>query len=63
MWAFARNLHEEGIKVPILVMTAAQNARRWAEEIGANAYIPKPFDLDELLDAVNKFVEPPPTID
>jgi len=62
-WAFARTLHEEGIKIPILVMTAAQNARRWAEEIGANAYIPKPFDLDELLSAVNKFVEPQPTND
>jgi two-component system, chemotaxis family, chemotaxis protein CheY len=62
-WAFARTLQEEGIKIPILVMTAAQNARRWAEEIGANAYIPKPFDLDELLNAVNKFIEPPPTND
>jgi two-component system chemotaxis response regulator CheY len=62
-WAFARVLHEEGIEVPILVMTAAQNARRWAEEIGASAYIPKPFDLDELLNAVNKFVEPRETSD
>lgn len=62
-WAFARTLQEEGIKVPILVMTAAQNARRWAEEIGANAYIPKPFDLDELLDAVNKFLQPEQTND
>lgn len=62
-WAFARTLQEERIKIPILVMTAAQNARRWAEEIGANAYIPKPFDLDELLNAVNKFIEPPATND
>ncbi|HEX5415492.1 MAG TPA: response regulator [Chloroflexota bacterium] len=62
-WVFARTLQEEGIQVPILVMTAAQNARRWAEEIGANAYIPKPFDLDELLRAVNQFVKPELTND
>lgn len=62
-WAFARTLQEEGIQVPILVMTAAQNARRWAEEIGASAYIPKPFDLDELLNAVNNFEEPGQTSD
>jgi DNA-binding response OmpR family regulator len=30
-------------------MTAAQNARRWAEEIGADGYVAKPFDLDDLL--------------
>lgn len=52
-WGFARQLRQEGIRIPILVMTAAQNARRWAEEINADAYIPKPFDLDELLSAVS----------
>lgn|GEM_PF-1689938 len=55
-WAFARILKAEGVYVPILVMTAAQNARRWAEEIGADAFIPKPFDLEELLRAVNTFM-------
>jgi CheY-like chemotaxis protein len=53
-WGFARALRERGIKIPILVMTAAQNARNWAEEIGANAYLPKPFDLMELLTAVER---------
>lgn len=52
-WGFARNLRLEGIHLPILVMTAAQNAQRWAEEIEADAYIPKPFDLDDLLSAVS----------
>ena len=51
-WGFARELRQRGIKLPILVMTAAQNARRWAEEIGADGFVPKPFDLNELLDKV-----------
>ena len=55
-WVFARTLRKEGVSVPILVMTAAQNARRWAEEIGADAFIAKPFDLEELLRAVNSFM-------
>jgi two-component system, chemotaxis family, chemotaxis protein CheY len=48
-WGFARELRERGIKLPILVMTAAQNARTWAEEIGADGFVAKPFDLDDLL--------------
>ena len=53
-WGFARALQERGLKLPILVMTAAQNARRWAEEIGADGHIAKPFDLPDLLDAVER---------
>lgn len=51
-WGFARVLKERGIKLPILVMTAAQDARGWAQEIGAAGFIAKPFDLTDLLSAV-----------
>ncbi len=51
-WGFARALRERQIKLQILVMTAAQDARRWADEIGAQGYLPKPFDLPDLLDKV-----------
>ena len=51
-WGFARTLKERGISLPILVMTAAQDARAWAQEIGAAGYVPKPFDLTDLLSAV-----------
>ena len=54
-WAVARALRESGSKVPIVVMTAAENAKRWAEEIDAAGHLAKPFDLDELLDCVKKF--------
>lgn len=58
-WGFARRLRERGISLPILVMTAAQNARRWAEEIGAQDYVSKPFELTELLAAVERVREDP----
>src|SRR3954452_7990426 len=54
-WGFARALQSRGIRVPILVMTAAQDARRWAHEINAQGYVAKPFDLLDLLDAVGRF--------
>ena len=52
-WGFAREL--DGRKRPkILVMTAAENAKRWADEIAADGYLAKPFDLDALLDAISR---------
>jgi DNA-binding response OmpR family regulator len=35
-------------------MTAAQDAERWASEIGANGYVAKPFDIDDLIGAVEQ---------
>jgi DNA-binding response OmpR family regulator len=54
-WGFARELGARGMKVPIVVMTAAQDARRWADEIGADGYVAKPFDLTDLLAAVERW--------
>lgn len=51
-WDFARILRERGIMLPIVVMTAAQDAHRWAQEIGAAGYIAKPFDISDLLSTV-----------
>jgi CheY-like chemotaxis protein len=53
-WGFAKELKARGVQLPILVMTAAQNARMWAEEIGAQGYVAKPFEVPALLDAVEK---------
>lgn len=44
------------MQIPIIVMTAAQDARRWAQEVGAIGYVAKPFDIAELLDAVERVV-------
>ena len=57
-WAVARALREQGIRVPIVVMTAAESAKRWADEVGAEGYLAKPFGLDDLLATVERFREP-----
>ena len=59
-WDVARVLQEQGMAVPIVVMTAAQDARRWAQEIAAVNYLSKPFDIDHLLAIVAQYVDCPP---
>jgi two-component system, chemotaxis family, chemotaxis protein CheY len=54
-WGFAKALRDAGIALPVVVMTAAADARRWAEEIGAIGVVPKPFGISELLSAVERF--------
>ncbi len=56
-WTFARELQERDIRIPLVVMTAARDARRWAEEIHATAYVAKPFDLTELLDTFDQLCQ------
>ncbi len=53
-WGFVLGLNERGLRLRVLVLTATQDARRWAEEIGADGYIAKPFDLDDLFSAVER---------
>ena len=56
-WAFAQALADRGLTIPIVVVTAATNARQWAEEIGAAGYLAKPFEDESLLDAVARYRE------
>jgi CheY-like chemotaxis protein len=58
-WAYARALRDRGVDLPIVIMTAAQDARRWADEIGANGYIAKPFEADALIATVERIVGKP----
>ena len=53
-WGFAEQFRERQLEYPIVVMTAAESARRWAEEIGATGYIAKPFDVNELLQTIER---------
>jgi CheY-like chemotaxis protein len=52
--AFAQQLVERGLHVPILVMTAAPNANGAAEEIDAEGWVEKPFKMSELLPAIER---------
>ena len=53
-WGFMRAVREREISLSVVVMTAASDARRWAREIGAQDVLAKPFELDELLAAVQR---------
>lgn len=46
-----RRLHELGVAIPILMLTARGEVRDRVDglDAGADDYLPKPFDLDELL--------------
>jgi DNA-binding response OmpR family regulator len=49
-WEFAREFRRRhGFACPIVVVTAAENAEGRAREIGAEAWLAKPFELDDVL--------------
>jgi CheY-like chemotaxis protein len=57
-WGFAQMMRQRGTRLPIVVMTAAENAWRWCEEVGGDACLPKPFDLGALLETVERLSAP-----
>jgi two-component system, chemotaxis family, chemotaxis protein CheY len=54
---FARELDARGLDVPIVVMTASYLAKPIAGDIGARYVLRKPFELSDLLDAVETVVD------
>jgi len=42
-----------GPHAPIVVMTAGRDAQQRAREVGADGYLAKPFDLDDVVAAVS----------
>jgi two-component system, chemotaxis family, chemotaxis protein CheY len=56
-WGFAKALAERGIRVSVVVMTAAQEAGLWAKEIGSGLVLAKPFDVDALLEVVARALQ------
>jgi CheY-like chemotaxis protein len=58
-WEFARAYGQRpGPHAPIVTMTAATDANRWSAEIGATGVLGKPFDIDDLLRAVEPLLSP-----
>ena len=60
-WAFAaeyRHIRER--RAPVIAMTAARDAQTWSEEVEADGYLAKPFDLVDLLETVEQHVRPFP---
>lgn len=59
-WSFAKALRERfGRRVPIVVVTAAEDSKLRADEIGAEGALGKPFELASLFDVVSDVVGPP----
>ena len=59
-WGFARELKQrhDWVPVPVLIMTAAIDASRWAADIDAAGYVSKPFEVATLLDNVERLLLP-----
>ncbi|HET7646671.1 MAG TPA: response regulator [Candidatus Limnocylindria bacterium] len=53
-WGFADELRRRGLRIPIVVMTAARDAATWAAEIAASDYLAKPFGFDDLTSAIQR---------
>ena len=55
-WAFHARVRDEGLRIPVVFMTAGQHACVEAARCGAEGCLPKPFGIDELYGAVSRFV-------
>ncbi len=55
-WELNGRLKEMGLAVPVVFMTAAFRARAEAEMHGAAGHLTKPFDLEDLVHTVERFV-------
>jgi CheY-like chemotaxis protein len=57
-WEFAAELGRLGLRerLAIVVLTADGRAREKAEQLGAEDYVAKPFDVDRLLEVVDRLV-------
>jgi DNA-binding response OmpR family regulator len=49
---FLQELRHRGNRSKVLVITASRDAAEWARQLQAVAYVGKPFDMEELLAAV-----------
>lgn len=60
-WEFARTYRgRPGPHAPIVIVTAALDVAKDAKDIGADGFLAKPFQLDDLLELVHQHAIPPP---
>lgn len=55
-WACLAQLRQLEPDLPVVVMTAGLPARHVAEQRGAAGFLEKPFELQELIDTVDRLV-------
>ncbi len=57
-WEFAKRYRERpGPHAPIVVVTAAREAAERARQIAADDHLAKPFDLDKLIELVERYAD------
>ncbi len=55
--AFARELRAHyGSRLPVVLVTAATDAEKRAQQVGAAEWLVKPFELNELVSTVNRLL-------
>jgi len=50
-----RRIRAEGVTTPVVLLTATPYPDRLAREVGAVAYLTKPFELDDLLTILDRY--------
>jgi two-component system response regulator MprA len=58
-YAFAEELRNRGLQssIPIIVLSADVNAKQNADQLRADSYMAKPFDVRDLLGEISHFME------
>jgi CheY-like chemotaxis protein len=58
-WEFLRQLRREQpfVRLPVVIMSAARDAGQAADQLGAQAFLPKPFDLEAVLALVGRLAD------
>lgn len=58
-FTFIEELRKRGLQttIPIIVLSADTNAKQNANQLGADSYIAKPFDVHDLLGEISHFME------
>lgn len=58
-WEVLSQLREANVDVPIVFMTAGYRAQAEAARCGADGYLAKPFDINQIIDVVERYAAPP----
>ena len=62
-WGFARELRAQGRRLPLVVMGPADQVADWCDQVGGTTALAKPFDLRDLLAALDRVVRSGPAIE
>jgi len=58
-YEFVAELERRSLRdhLPVVILTADANAKRKAEQVGAEGYLAKPFEIDQVLATVDRILQ------